>query len=118
MDIVEEIMETKVSNPIDHDVLTNKPRIQRLGRKTKGKTRTIKIHVRSAEVCESILTSAKKLASSEKYGTVVVQRDLTFLEQKQVKRLVAEKKRRNSHAQLIGEEPNWGIRDGILYRKI
>ena len=116
-DIIEEIMETKVNNLLDYDDLTNKPRVYRMGRKMTGKTRTIKIHVRSAKVCESILSSAKKLSSSDKYSTVVVQRDLTFLEQKQLKRLVIEKRRRNSHAILIGEEPNWSIRDGVLYRR-
>ncbi len=116
-DIIEEIIETKVNNPLDYDDLTNKPRVYRLGRKMNGKTRTIKIHVRSVKVCESILSCAKKLSNSDKYSTVVVQRDLTSLEQKQLKRLVNEKKRRNSHALLIGEEPNWTIRDGILYRR-
>ncbi len=98
-DIIEEIRGTEASNTLDYNIFTSKPRVLSLGRKVVGKTRSIKIHVKSAEVCEGILSSARKLSSSEKFSTVVLQRDLTFLQQKQLKRLLMEKKRRNSHAQ-------------------
>ncbi len=86
-DIIEEITGTEASNTLDYNVFTSKPRVSRLGRKVIGRTRTIKIHVKSAEVCESILSSARKLTSSEKFSTVVLQHDLTALQQKQLKDL-------------------------------
>ncbi len=102
---------------LECSIYTNKPRIYRLGRKVIGKTRTVKVHVKSNEVRESILSDARRLSSSEKYNMDVIQRDMTRLEQNHLKRLVNEKKRRNIQAQAIGEEPNWTICDGVLCRR-
>ncbi len=115
-EVIEEITQLEVKHTLHYNE-THKPRVYRLGRKKTGRTRTIMVHVKSAEVCEDILSKARRLSTSERYSSVVIQKNLTKLEQKQLKRLVLEKKRRNSQAQAFGEEPNWTICEGLLYRK-
>ncbi len=116
-EVINEITQLDIEHTLDYNSETSKPRVYRLGRKMTGRTRTLKVHVKSAEVCEDILSNARRLSNSERYSSVVIQKDLTKLEQKQLKRLVLEKKRRNSQAQAFGEEPNWTICEGLLYRK-
>ncbi len=115
-EVIKEITQLEIKHTVDYNE-TSKPRMYRLGRKKIGRTRTVKIHVKSAEVCEDILSNTRRLSTSERYSSVVIQKDLTKLEQKQLKRLVLEKKRRNSQAQAFGEEPNWTICEGLLCRK-
>ncbi len=116
-EIIEEIVQEDAELEIEREVLTNKPRVYRLGRKANNKARTMKIHVQSTELCEQILSKSRRLSSSTKYKTVVVQRNLTLLERQHLKRLVAEKRRRNDLAKSQNEESDWTIVDGTLCRK-
>ncbi len=116
-EIMEEIIQENVEAEIEQEVFTEKPRIYRLGRKTNSKPRTMKIHLRSTELCDQILSKARWLSSSTKYKSVVIQRDLTLLERQHLKGLVSEKRRRNNLAKAQNEESDWTIRDGILCRK-
>ncbi len=116
-EIMEEIMQHNCSQGLEKDSLTNKPRIYRMGRQVQGRSRTLKVHLRSTTLREGIISNSRRLSSSEKYNSVVVQRDMTVLERKCIKELVMEKKKRNSVARAMNQEPDWTIRNGILLRK-
>ena len=57
------------------------------------------------------------MRNSAKYRRIVIQPDLTPKQRSQLKSLVSEKKLRNSYAVQCGEQPDWIIREGKLYRK-
>ncbi len=117
-EIMEEIMQRNCTQGLEKDVLTNRPRIYRMGtRQVEGRSRTIKVHLTSATLREGIISNSRRLSSSEKYNTIVVQRDMTALERKCMKELVIEKKKRNDVARAMKQEPDWTIRNGILLRK-
>ncbi len=116
-EIMEEIMQHKCAQWLEKDTFTNKPRIHRMGRQVEGRSRTIKVHLRSATLRESIISNSRRLSSSERYNSVVVQRDMTALERKCIKELVMEKKKRNDVARAMNQEPDWTIHNGILLRK-
>ena len=97
-EIIEEIMQHDCTQGMEKDTLTNKPRIYRMGRQVDGRRRTIKVHLRSATLRESIMSNSRRSSSSEKYNSVVVQRDMTVLERRCLKELVIEKKKRNDVA--------------------
>ncbi len=115
-EIVEEIMQQNCTHGLEKDTLTNKPRIYRMGRQEDGRRRTIKVHLRSGALRDSIVSNSIRLSSSEKYKSVVVQRDMTVLERKCLKELVIEKKKRNEVAKAMNQKPDWTIRKGILLR--
>ncbi len=117
LEIMEEIIQKDVEHDLDRDMVTNKPKIYRIGRKTNSKVRTMKIHMQSEELCRQILSNSRRLSNSTKYKMVVVQNDLTLLERRHLKQLVLEKRRRNDMAKSQDEEPNWTIRDGVLFRR-
>ncbi len=92
-EIIEEIMQVDCTiNEIQRDIYTNKPNIYRLGRQADGKSRTLKVHLTSAKLRESIVLNSRRLANSVKYKAVVVQRGLSILERQHLRQLVAEKK--------------------------
>ncbi len=118
-EIIEEIMQVDCTHELQRDTYSNKPNIYRLGRQTDGKNRTLKVHLTSAKLRESIILNSRRLANSLKYKTVVhvVQRDLSILERQHLGQLVAEKKRRNNIARTANQEPDWKICNGTLVRK-
>ena len=99
----------------DHD--SEGVRIYRLGRRVPGRTRSIKCHLKSEDLCEQILMQSRKLTKFHEFCQVVLQPDLTFHQRIHIKQLVSEKKRRNNLALEKNEEADWIIRDGKLYRK-
>ncbi len=117
MEIIEEIMQKDYTNMLEEDAFTKKPKIYRMGRKESGKRRTVKVHLKSTKLRDSIISNSRRLSNSEKYKPVIVQKDLTMLERNCIKRLVAEKKRRNNVARMMNQEPDWTIYNGILSRK-
>ena len=104
-----------IQNEDDHDY--ERVRVYRLGRREPGRTRSIKCHLRSEDMCEQILMRSRRLTQSHEFCQVVLQPDMTFLQRTHIKQLVKEKKRRNSFARENNEEEDWIIRDGKLYRK-
>ncbi len=92
-------------------------RIYRLGRRVPGRTRSIKCHLKSEDLCEQLLNQSRKLTQSQEFCQVVLQPDLTFHQRTHLKQLVREKRRRNSLAQENNDEADWIIRDNKLYRK-
>ncbi len=89
----------------------------RLGKMATSRIRTIKVHLKSEEFCRRVIQNTQNISNSLKYPNVVIQPDLTPLQRRQLKSLVQEKKLRNSYAVQCGEEPNWVIREGRLFRK-
>ncbi len=102
---------------MQRDLKTTKTRIYRLGRQVPGKNRSIKCHLISEGICEQILAQSRLLQDSHNFSNVIIQADLTPMQRFHLKKLVFEKKRRNSCAQLNNEEPDWVIRYGKLCRK-
>ena len=96
---------------------TQKPRVYRLGRPDKYRIRSIKAHLKTEEDCEKVLQKVRKLSSSIQYHSVVIQPDMTPMQRNQMKKLVAEKKRRNIEAIENCQEPDWTITSGYLHRK-
>ncbi len=89
----------------------------RLGRRSLGKKRTLKVHFMSDVFCKNVLQHARKLTYSRKYKNVVLQPDLTPTQRQHLKMLVDEKKQRNSFAVQCNEQPDWIIRRGKLCRR-
>ncbi len=116
-EIIEEIMQVDCTQEFQRDTYTNKPNIYRLGRRTDGKRRTVKVHLTSAKLRESNISNSRRLVNSVKYKSVVVQRDLSILERQHLRQLVAEKNRRNNIARIANQEPDWKICNGTLVRK-
>ena len=99
------------------DLLTNKARMYRLGRKVPGKNRTIKCHLTSQEECEQLLVQSRLLRDSKDHNNIVIQADLTPMQRSHIKQLVIEKKRLNDFARVNNEDADWIIRNGKLSRK-
>ena len=93
------------------------PKVYRLGQQSTHRVRSLKVHFKSTEMKDEILTKARRLVNSENYRSVVIQKDMTPLERMHLKKLVHEKKKRNYNARLNNEEPNWTIRGGIVCKK-
>ena len=102
---------------IEKDQITNKPRVYRLGKKTPGKNRSIKCHLKSKEMCEAILSQSRRLSESSTFSQVVLQGDLTPLQRSHIRQLVNEKKKRNAIARKNNQDTDWIIRGGKLCRR-
>ncbi len=102
---------------IKSDPITDKPMIYRLGKKIPGRNRSIKCHLKSKEMCTQVLLHSRRMSESHSFSQVVLQEDLTPMQRSHIRRLVNEKKRRNSLARENNQDPDWIIRSGKLYRK-
>ncbi len=102
---------------IQRDLITNKSRIYRLGRKIPGKNRSIKCHLKSKEMCEQVLSQSRRLSESSTFSQVVLQGDLTPMQRSHIRQLVNEKRKRNTIARKSNQDPDWIIRSGKLCRK-
>ena len=90
------------------------PKLFRFGQRMPGRVRSLKVHLKSKEVRDKVLSNARRLMKSENYSNIVLQKDMTPMERNQ---LVHEKKRRNFEAKQNHEEPDWIIQGGILCRR-
>ncbi len=93
--------------------------VYRLGKRSPGRNRTIKVHFKSEDFCRNVLQHTRKLSDSNQFNHIVCQPDLTPVQRRHLKLLVEEKKRRNLHAAQRNNEPdcNWIIRRGKLCRR-
>ena len=89
----------------------------RFGQRMPHRVRSLKVHLQSPELCDKVLSNARRLIKSENYSNIVLQKDMTSMERIHLKKLVYKKKRRNFEARQNHEEPNWTIRGGILCRR-
>ena len=115
-DTVAEILNTVTGKELD-STKASITKFYRMGRKNQRKGRSIKVHFTTTEMSAYTLENARKVSRTDKYKTVVVQRDLTPLERLNLKKSVTEKRKRNLNATKEGEEADWIIRGGILCRK-
>ena len=115
--LLQEILPNCEGIEFECERFSNKPKVYRLGQPSVNRVRSLKVHLKYAEIKEEIIYNARRLANSEKYRTVVVQKDLTPLERIHLKNLVYEKNRRNHVARSSQDEANWTIRGGVLCRK-
>ncbi len=99
------------------DSTTDMPRIYRLGNRIPGKTRSIKCHLQSKEMCAQVLSRSRRLSESNNFSQVVLQEDMTPMQRAHIRQLVIEKKKRNFLAQKNNLTPDWVIRSGKLQRK-
>ena len=113
--IIDEVVGKEVE--IQSDSITGQLRAYRLGRKVLGKTRSNKVHLRSKELCQDILTHSRNLTRSKNFSKVVLQADLTTQQRSHLKKLVIEKRQRNNTALENHEDADWVIRFGKLCRK-
>ncbi len=93
------------------------PKLFRFGQRMPHRVRSLKVHLKSKEVRDKVLSNARRLMKSENYSTIVLQKDMTPMERVHIKKLVHEKKRRNFEAKQNREEPDWIIQGGILCRR-
>ena len=120
MHAVKQILQEVSGKEVELELMNNKPRIYRLGRHhdpSKNKTRSIKVHLKSADDRDVILQNLRKLSQSVNHPCVVIQHDLTPMQRSHTKMLVMEKKRRNNQAVINNEEPDWTISSGFLHRR-
>ncbi len=115
--LLQEILPNCERIEFECDQFSQKPKVYRLGQPSSNRVRSLKVHLKHAEIKEDIICNTRRLASSENYRTVVVQKDLSPLERIHLKNLVYEKNRRNHAARARQQEANWMIRGGILCRK-
>ncbi len=111
---------TNILNEIidsDHPLEQQDLKIYRLGRRTSGKKRTVKVHLKSEDLCRNVLQQTIKLRTSNQFKHVVLQPDLTPIQRHRLKVLVEEKKQRNCYAVQCNEEPDWIIRRGKICRR-
>ncbi len=99
------------------DVEISGPKLFRFGRRMPHRVRSLKVHLKSTELRDKVLSNCRRLMKSENYSNIVLQKDMTPMERIHLKKLVYEKKRRNFEARQNHEEPNWMIRGGILCRR-
>ncbi len=99
------------------DIEISRPKIHRFGQRKSHRVRSLRVHLKSAVLCDKILSISRRLMKSENYSNIVLQKDMTPMERIHLKRLVYEKKRRNHEAMQNQEEPNWTIQCGILCRR-
>ena len=111
-EIIQEVTEEE-NTILDQQLISS----YRLGTTAASRSRTIKVHLKSEEFCRRVIQNARNLQNSLKYQNIVIQPDLTPHQRSQLKSLVREKNLRNSYAVQCGEEPDWVIRQGRLYRK-
>ncbi len=118
--LIEEILQDEHTCEYEVDEISKQPKMYRLGNKSAHKVRSLKVHLKSSEMRDTILDNARKLATSSSYQQVVIQKDMTPLEREHIKRLVYEKKRRNLEAKSKeGQEERrrrrtWTIPGGIM----
>ncbi len=120
MEAVKQILHEVSGKEVEFELMNNKPRMYRLGRHhdpSNNRTRSIKVHLKSADDCDEILQNLRKISQSVKHPCVVIQRDLTPMQRNHIKMLVMEKKRRNNQAIMNNEEPDWTISSGFLHRR-
>ena len=115
-DTVAEILNTVTGKELD-STKASITKFYRMGHKNQSKGRSIKVHFTTTEMSACTLENARRVSRTDKYKTVVVQKDLTPLERLNLKKLVTEKRKRNLNATKVGEEADWIIRGGILCRK-
>ncbi len=115
-DTVAEIVNTVTGKELD-PTKASITKFYRMGHRSQSKGRSIKVHFTTTEMSAYTLENARKLSRTEKYKSVVVQKDLTPLERLNLKKLLTEKRLRNLNATRVGEEADWIIRAGILCRK-
>ena len=96
-DTVAEIVNTVTGEELD-STKASITKTYRMGRKNLNKGRSIKVHFTTPKMSANTLENARKLSRTDKYKTVVVQKDLTPLERLNLKRLVTEKSIRNLNA--------------------
>ncbi len=117
---VKQILQEVIGKEVEFEEMNNKPRIYRLGRRdaqSEVKTRSIKVHLKSADDCVEILRNLRKLSQSVQHTCVVIQHDMTPMQRNHIKMLVTEKRRRNNQAIVNNEEPDWTISSGCLHRR-
>ena len=119
VEVVKHIIEEVAVNDVEiqSDLITGQPQVYRLGRRVLGKTRSMKIHLSTEEICQDILKHSRKLTHSDNFSNVVLQADLTAQQRSHLKKMVCEKKRRNRVALENHDEADWVIRNGKLCRK-
>ncbi len=115
--LLREVLESKTKVEVESDENTSMLRMYRLGRKQPNKTRSLKVHLKSAKTRDLILDNARRLSLSEDFNKIVIQKDMTPLERIHLKQLVHEKNRRNHLARMNHEEPNWTIRGRIICQR-
>ena len=104
--LLEELqVQTHISNPT------------RLGKKTNGTNRPLRLTVSTLQERNSLLKASTKLKGTENFKEVVIAKDMTPLERKSRRLLVQLKKRRQEESTAAGENVEWVIRNNKVVRK-
>ncbi len=119
IEVVKHIIEEVAGKDVEirSDLITGQPQVYRMGRRVLGKSRSMKIHLGTEEICQDLLKHSRKLTHSDNFSNVVLQADLTAQQRSHLKRMVCEKKLRNRIALKNQDEADWVIRSGKLCRK-
>ncbi len=78
--LLHEILPDCQGTEYEHELFSQKPKVYRLGHKINNRVRSLKVHLKSAEIKDEIIAHARRLAAYENYRTVVIQKDMTPLE--------------------------------------
>ena len=88
-------------------------KVVRLG-KLDERARPLRASCESEKQVFDILKASRKLKENQTYSNIIIKRDQTPLERKQVKELLQERDRRSREASQRGEEANWSLRGGKI----
>ncbi len=95
-----------------------KPMIRRLGKKTEGKSRSLKVTLLPGDV-PKVLKNAKNLSlsSDENIKKIVVKPDITPMQREEEQKLVKEKNEKNKEALTKNEPADWIIQRWKVVRR-
>ncbi len=95
------------------------PVLRRLGKKTDGKSRSLKVTLPAPEDVFKVLKNAKKLsnATDENIKRMVIKPDLTPMQREEEQKLVKDKNEKNKEALAKNEPANWIIQRWKVVRR-
>ncbi len=93
-----------------------KPMMHRLGKKTEGKSRSLKITLLPDDV-PKVLRNAKSLATDANIKKIVIKPDLTPMQREEEQKLVKEKNEKNKEALSKNERADWIIQRWKVVRR-
>ena len=92
---------------------------QRLGKKDDADTRArpLRVKLSNEQDIKRVLRGGAKLKESDEYKSIYVNRDMTPLERKEWRKLLEERRIKNSEAVAAGQDANWVIRNNRVVQR-
>ena len=99
-------------------ITTNVRNAVRLGKKTPGNTRPLRVTLDSKQNVEAIIKASRKLGTIDDatYKNLIIKNDQTPMEREETKKLLALRNKKREETEMKGEQDVWIIRRGQVVR--